>query len=79
MGTAATFTSSSLELFLGHLKLLHHDFENLKELIEHEDGAVIASQTSTPATLKIRWMLMRNFLDFFDNQGEILSLELPIH
>ena len=79
MGTASIFTSSSLELFLGQLKLLHHDFENLEELVEHEDGAVIASETSTPATLKIVWVLMRNFLDLLNNHGESLALELLIH
>ena len=79
MGTASIFTSSSLEFFLGQLKLLHHDFENLKELVEHEDGAVIASETSTPATLKIIWVLMRNLLDLLNNHGESLALELLIH
>lgn len=79
MGTASIIASSSLELFLGQLELLHHDFENLKELVEHEDGAVIASEASTPATLKIVWVLMRNFLDLLNNYGESLSLELLIH
>jgi len=79
VGTASIFTSSSLELFLGQLELLHHDFENFKELVEHEDGAVIASETSTPATLKIVWVLMRNFLDLLNNHGQSLTLELLIH
>ena len=56
--SAAILTSRTLELFLGQLKLLHHNFENLKELVEHEDGAVIASETCTPATLKIVRVLM---------------------
>ena len=79
VGTPAILAPSSLELFLGQLELLHHDFENLKDLVEHEDGAVIASKTSTPATLKIVWVLMRNFLDFLNNHGESIALELLIH
>ena len=55
MGVAAAgiVTSSSLELFLGQLELLHHNFENLKELVEHEDGTVIASEACTPTPLKV--------------------------
>jgi hypothetical protein len=80
VGIAASgiVTSSSLELFLGQLQLLHHDFENLKQLVEHKDGAVITSQTCTPTPLKVVWMLMRNFLDLLNNHGESLSLKLLV-
>ena len=81
MGNAATgiVTSSSLELFLGQLELLHHDFENLKELVKHEDGAVIATEACTPTPLKVIRVLMRNFLDLLNNHGESLSLELLVN
>jgi len=81
VGNAATgiVTSSSLELFLGQLELLHHDFENLKELVKHEDGAVIATEACTPTPLKVIRVLMRNFLDLLNNHGESLSLELLVN
>ena len=80
MGIAASgiVTSSSLELFLGQLQLLHHDFENLKQLVEHKDGAVIAPETCTAAPLEVVLMLMRNLRDLLNNHGETLSLELLI-
>jgi hypothetical protein len=78
IAAAGIVTSSSLELFLGQLKLLHHDFENLKELVEHEDGAVIATEACTPTPLKVIRVLMRNFLDLLNNHGESLSLELLV-
>ena len=58
ISAAGIVTSSSLELFLGQLQLLHHDFENLKELVEYEDSTVIASEACTPAPLKVVWVLM---------------------